>query len=71
MRYSAETRLSPAAALLRARAAFGAGGVGLRQTSASLTCLRFDSDVGHVALEARRLPNGTTQLTLETREFDR
>jgi hypothetical protein len=70
MRYSARTSASPTEALMLARAAFGDTGAGLRISDLTLTSARFASDVGFIAFEAERLPDGATEVVLETREFD-
>jgi hypothetical protein len=70
MRYSTQTTVSPAQALLLARSAFGGEGAGLRVSDLTLTSARFTSAAGFIAVKARLLPDGATEVVLETREFD-
>lgn len=69
-RYGTTTTAAPAEVLRRAVETFGAKGHGLQLSNRDMTTARFDSPVGHVAIEAERAPDGQTAVDLETREFD-
>lgn len=70
-RYSAFTSAKPAEALSRAVEFFGPKGAGLRLTDRGMTHVRLDHQVGHVRIEAARIPDGLTELDIETSGFDR
>lgn len=70
MRYSTHTDASGPDVIARAVETFGPAGHGLIMTARNLLSARFESQVGHVAIEAARL-DGQTEVTIETREFDR
>ena len=71
MRYSATTDASEPDVITRAVETFGPDGHGLRLVKRDMRSARFESPVGHVALEAARTDDGRTEVTIETREFDR
>lgn len=70
MRYSTHTDTSGPDVIARAVETFGPAGHGLRMTARDLLSARFESPVGHVAIEAART-DGQVEVTIETREFDR
>jgi hypothetical protein len=71
VRYGATTDAPGPDVIARAVAMFGPGGLGLRMTGRDLLSARFENPAGHVALEASRTPEGRTEVTIETREYDR
>jgi hypothetical protein len=70
MRYSTKTTVPPADVLRRAREVFGRGGAGLQLTSQELLSARFEGGGGFVAVEARRIADRTSEVLVETQEFD-
>lgn len=71
MRYSSLTDASGPDVIIRAVETFGPAGHGLRLTGRDMLSARFESRVGHVALEASRTADARTEVIIETREFDR
>ncbi len=71
MRYSSLTDASGPDVITRAVETFGPAGHGLQLTGREMLSARFDSPVGHVALEVARTQDARTEVTIETREFDR
>lgn len=71
MRYGAVTDLPGPDVIARAVAEFGPAGLGMRLTERDLLSARFENPIGHVALEASRTPDGRTEISVETREYDR
>jgi hypothetical protein len=71
MRYSATTTAPPPDVIHAAREAFGASGAGLRLAQQEMLGARFEGPAGFVHIEARRYPDGLTEVVVETREFDR
>lgn len=70
MRYSSLTDASGPDVIIRAVETFGPAGHGLRLTQRDMLSARFESPVGHVAVEAARTDDHRTEVILETREFD-
>lgn len=70
MRYSAQTDATGPDVIARAVDVFGPAGHGLTLVDRGMLSARFESQVGHVALEATRT-DGRTEVDIETREFDR
>jgi hypothetical protein len=70
MRYSATTSATPPDVIRMARGAFGPTGTGLRLAQQELLAARFEGQVGFVRVEAERMPDGTTEVVVETRELD-
>lgn len=71
MRYSSLTDASGPDVITRAVETFGPAGHGLRLSARDMLSARFESGVGHVALEASRTNDSRTEVIIETREFDR
>ena len=71
MRYSTVTDATGPDVVARAVEVFGPAGHGLTLAERNLLKARFESPVGHVALEAERKADERTEVTIETREFDR
>lgn len=71
MRYSGLTDVSGPDVITRAVETFGPAGHGLQLTGRDMLSARFESPVGHVALETSRTENARTEVIIETREFDR
>jgi hypothetical protein len=71
MRYGAITDASGPDVISRAVKVFGPAGHGLRLTGRDMLSARFDSPLGHVAVEAERTDDARTDVTIETREYDR
>lgn len=69
MRYEVTTKLSPQAAITRAKDYFGLQGVGLDIIDEHDTCVSFVGGGGHVSVVACAGEKKTT-LELETREWD-
>ena len=71
MRYGSVTDASAPDAIRLAVDRFGAAGIGLRIVERGMLQVRLEGPLGHVAVEASRSSDGRTDLTIETREFDR
>lgn len=71
MRYGTVTDLSGPDVIARAIQVFGPAGHGLQLVERGLLSARLESPVGHVALEAARTSDDRTEVSIETREFDR
>lgn len=71
MRYSSLTDASGPDVITRSVETFGPAGHGLRLTGRDMLSARFESPVGHVAVEASRTEDSRTEVIIETREFDR
>lgn len=71
MRYGTITDATGPDIIARAVEVFGPAGHGLTLSQRDLLTARLDSAVGHVAVEAQRTADGRTEVTIETREFDR
>lgn len=71
MRYSSLTDASGPDVISLAVKTFGPAGRGLRLTARDMLSARFESEVGHVSLEATRTQDSRTEVIIETREFDR
>lgn len=70
MRYSSLTDASGPDVIAQAVSVFGPAGHGLRLTARDMLSARFESEAGHVALEASRTADSRTEVIIETREFD-
>lgn len=70
-RYGARTRLAPAEVLDKAVAFFGALGVGLEVAQRNECCAHLQGGGGHVLVLVSTDKRGDTEVTLETREWDR
>jgi hypothetical protein len=71
MRYGTVTDLPGPDVIGRAVEVFGPAGHGLQLVERGLLNARLDSPAGHVALEVERTSDSRTDVTVETREFDR
>ena len=71
MRYGATTDAPGPDVITRAVATFGPGGLGMQMTERDLLSARFENPAGHIALEAQRTADERTEVTIETREYDR
>jgi hypothetical protein len=60
----------PSEVLNRAVSVFGPAGLGMTLTERDLLSARFDESTGHIAIEASRLPDGDTEVTIETMHLD-
>jgi hypothetical protein len=68
-RYSVQTKLSPEAAIEKAIAYFGEGGLGLEVTDRGERCANFKGGGGHIDIVACD-DEEKTEVNLETREWD-
>lgn len=71
MRYGTVTDASGPDVISRVVETFGPAGHGLRLTERGLLNARLESPLGHVQVEAVRTGDGRSEVTIETREFDR
>lgn len=71
MRYGAITDLPGPDVLSRAVLVFGPAGHGLKLVERQLLHVRLENRIGHVRVEVARTEDGRTDLTIETREYDR
>jgi hypothetical protein len=69
-RYGKETKLETEEVLRRAEEFFGTGGLGMKVVERNECCLSFEGSGGHVTVSAARCKPGTTEVDLETREWD-
>lgn len=71
MRYGTLTDLTGPDVIRQAVDQFGTAGHGLRLVNRDLLKVRFANQTGHVAVEVNRTANHRTEVTVETREYDR
>ncbi|MFO7918137.1 MAG: hypothetical protein R6V13_08665 [Anaerolineae bacterium] len=68
-RYSVKTNLSPEESVEEAKAFFGEGGLGLKESEQGPCCMAFEGGGGHVTVTAFAEDEETT-VEVETREWD-
>jgi hypothetical protein len=71
MRYGTLTDLSGPDVVKKAVERFGTAGHGLRLVERSMLAARLADQTGHVAIEVHRTAGNRTEVTIETREYDR
>lgn len=71
MRYGMITDATGPDVISRAIAVFGPAGHGLRLVDRQLLEAKLENTAGHVRIEVSRTADGRTDLTIETREYDR
>lgn len=69
-RYGKESTIEPNEVLRRAESFFGPGGLELELIERTECCLTFEGGGGHVTVSAARCKPNSTQVDLETREWD-
>ena len=68
--YSVLTSATPPEALRRAIEFFGPSGSGLQLTTRDMASARLNGGGGHVQVVAQRMPDGRTEVQIETMHFD-
>lgn len=71
MRYGLITDATGPDVISKAIAVFGPAGHGLRLVDRQMLEVRLENAVGHVRLEVSRTTDRRTDVTIETREYDR
>lgn len=69
-RYAKKSRLEAQEVLRKAIEFFGIGGLGLELIERTDCCASFEGSGGHVTVSAARCEPDTTEVDLETREWD-